>query len=1073
MKRITLLLAFLFFGMQIVLAQIQISGTVTSADDGQPIPGVSVMQKGTTTGTITDASGNYNLSVPEGATLVFSFVGMQTQEVQVGSETSINVVLEVDAIGLDDVVVVGYGTTKKRDVLGSISSLKSEDISSSPVSSFDASLQGRAAGVQVSGGGGTIGSPVRVMIRGTNSISSGTEPLYVIDGIPVSNGVSAKTRGANSINPLSLINSNDIESIEVLKDAAATAIYGSRGSNGVILITTKTGKSGQARTSVEYRVGFTNPTKTPDLVDADTWLSLVDEARSNSGMPAVTNFHTDIPVVGQYSDATLDRANVANTDWLDVVLQTGTFHEVNASTSKASDKTSYYVSAQYRTEEGIMVNNQFDRFTFRSNIDFNPVNNLKVGVKLLASYAATENVGSGKPGGNDNIAKGGWGQAVGGALPILPIYNDDGTYFDPLSGNNLKASLNRDWYSDQDEQFRTLGTAYLNYDFPFLKGLSFRTEFSADLLNTTNILYGGPDLRPDGTAYGFDEGKQYLNTNYNAYFSYNTSFADVHNIALTAGAETFHQTGRERNLEATGLTTSDQEIGAPAGDDIQRAVFGYVPETKFRGYFARANYNYNQRYYVGVSFRRDGSSKFGTDNLFGTFVAFSGGWVMTEESFMQGIPVLSFLKLRGSYGQTGNASIPQGITQTVFATWTRYGNTGAGGRLGNIGAADITWETTNSFDVGFDFGLLENRISGSVAYYDQQISDMLLTVPIAASNGASSIWANIGDLRNKGFELSLHSVNMNKNDFKWTTDFNIATNANEVESLTPVLAESRAGIDAGMTTTRIGGHLGAFFIASSAGFDETHGYELIYEVDNNPYLVNDAGDYVDANGNVVSDPIDNPNYLKKTGEVIPATNGNVANNRLLNEEKTGIPTYFGGLTNTMTYKGFEFSFTLSFQGGNYIYNEGEASRTNVGEGTGVLSSDLVDNYWTSSNTGADYQALRWNNTFTYTNNEGDEVTDGFSTQTDRFLYKGDYIRLRTISLAYNLPKTVVQRINMQNVRIFVAAHNLLTITGYPGLDPEIVNANSSARERNLTQGVASRTVMPQVKTITMGINVTF
>lgn len=1073
MKKILLLcfLAFLFLFPQ--AQERMISGKVINYSTNHPIPGVTVMVKGSTIGTITDTDGNYSFEVPPSAEkLIFSFVGMLTQEVDIAD--NLTILMKEDVVGLDEVVVVGYGTSKKRDVLGSIGSVKSEDISIEPVSSFDAALQGRISGVQVAGGGGSLGSPVRVMIRGTSSISSGTEPLYVIDGIPIESGISSNTRGANSINPLSLLNSNDIESVEVLKDAAATAIYGSRGSNGVILITTRTGKSREATTNINFRTGITQPTKLIEFVESNNWLMLVDEARANSNLPQVTNFHNDIPKVGQYADGvTLDRSEVTNTDWYDVVLQTGSFQEYNASTSKSSEKASYYVSAQYRNEEGILKNNQFDRFTFRTNLNFSPLNSLNLGVKLLASVVNTENVGGGRPGGNDNIAKGGWSQAVTGALPILPIYNENGTYFDPLSGNNLKASLNRDWYSDQDEQYRTLGTVFLNYDLPFVKGLSFRTELSADMLHTTNILYGGPELRPSGVAYGFDEGKQFLNTNYNGYFSYNRTFANLHNISFTAGTETFHKTARERNIEAVNLTTSDQEVGAPGGDDIQRAVFGYLPETKFRGYFARANYNYNQKYYLGGSFRRDGSSKFGTDNLFGTFTAFSAGWIITEEPFMQDIQALNFLKLRGSYGETGNASIPQGITQTVFQTWTRYGNTGAGGRLGNIGASDITWETTSSFDLGFDYALFDNRVSGSIAYYNQNISDMLLTVPIAASNGASSIWANIGDLTNKGFEFSIHSVNVNSGDFSWTTNFNIATNSNEVEKLTPILAESRSGIDAGITSTRIGEKLGTYFIAKSAGFNSEQGYELIYEVDNNPFLINDDGEYVDAGGNIVENPVDNPDYLKETGNIIPATNGNVSNNRFLHKDKSGIPTYFGGLTNTMAYKDFEFNFTFSFQGGNYIYNQAEALTTNVGEGMHVLSEDLVDNYWTSGNKDADYQALRWNNTFTYTNEDGEETTKTFSTNTDRFLYKGDYIRLRTISLAYNLPNAVVQKLKMNNIRVYVSAHNLLTFTKYPGLDPEIVNAASSARDRNLLQGVAGTTVLPQVKTFAAGINVTF
>lgn len=1049
-----------------------VKGVVTDVN-GNPLPGVNIVESGTSNGTVTDENGNYTITVEDPkAVLVFSYVGYLAEEIPVDNQTTIEVALVEDIQALDEVVVIGYGTSKKRDIIGSVSSVSGEELAEVPSPSFDAALQGRASGIQVTQNGATPGGKVRVMVRGTNSISSGTEPLYIIDGIPVDNGITSKTRAPQSINPLATLNPNDIESIEVLKDAAATAIYGSRGSNGVILITTKTGK-GESRTTFDVRTGISNPSNLIDFVDGDQWVSLINQARTNSGQEP---FDPQTIVGDNDPSVTLPREDFANTDWYDVVLQQGNFQEYNFSTSKGMENTSYYISAQYRTEDGILTNNQFNRLNLRSNVDFKPTDNLTTGVKLSFSQVKTENVptGNGTPGGNDNIAKGGWGQAVSGALPIFPIYNDDQTYFDPLSGNNLKASLNRDWYSDQDEQYRTLGTVFAKYNIPFIQGLSITGDLSVDLTNTTNIRYGGPQLRPDAVAYGFDEGMQYLNTNYDAYLSYDRAFADVHNLALTLGTETYHTQHRERNLEATNLTTSDQEIGAVAGDNVQRVVFGHRPETKFRGYFARANYNFAGKYYAGASYRRDGSSKFGRDNLFGNFTAFSAGWIMSEESFIKdNIPTLSFLKIRGSFGQTGNASIPQGITQTVFLTWTRYGNTGAGGRLNNIGASDITWETTNSYDGGIDFGLIQNRINGSLAYYYQDVSDMLLQVPIGRSNGANNIWANIGDLKNQGIEININTVNISNTNFKWSTNINFTTNNNEISSLTPILAESRAGIDANITTTRIGGRLGTYYIAASAGIDDTYGHELIYEVDNTAFLLNDEGDYVDESGNVVEDPVDNPDFGKKTGNVLPATDANVANNRYIHEGKTGLPTFFGGVNNTVSYKGISLSFLFSFQGGNYIYDHGEKLATNIDDGRHVIGKDYIDNYWTEANKDADYPALVWDNSYTYLNEDGEETTGHFNQQTDKYLHKGDFIRLRNLQLAYNLPASFVQRIGMQNLRIYLSAQNLLTFTKYPGLDPEVIAADASAQNRNLIQGVAGIHMLPQTRTFSAGISVTF
>lgn len=1050
----------------------RVKGIVTDAE-GSPLPGVNILEKGTTNGTVTDLDGNYTISVdnPDGI-LVFSYVGYLSEEIPISNQTSIDIALVEDIQALDEVVVIGYGTSKKRDIIGSVSSVSGEELAEVPLPSFDAALQGRASGIQVTQNGATPGGKVRILVRGTNSISSGTEPLYIIDGIPVDNGIKSKTRAPQSINPLATLNPNDIESIEVLKDAAATAIYGSRGSNGVILITTKSGK-GESRTTFDVRTGISNPINLIDFVDGQQWISLIDQARSNSGQ----NEFDPQTLVGDYDPSvTFTRNDFANTDWYDVILQQGNFQEYNFSTSRGIENTSYYISAQYRTEDGILTGNKFDRFNVRSNIDFKPTDSFTTGVKLTFSQVKTENVptGQGTPGGNDNIAKGGWGQAVSGALPIFPIYNANGTYFDPLSGNNLKASQNRDWYSDQDEQFRTLGTIFAKYDIPFIQGLSITGDAAMDLINTTNIRYGGPQLRPDAVAYGFDEGMQYLNINYDAYLSYNRSFADVHNLAVTLGAETFHTQHRERNLEATNLTTSDQEIGAVAGDNVQRVVFGNRPETKFRGYFARANYNFASKYYLGASYRRDGSSKFGRDNLFGNFTAFSAGWIMSEESFIKdNVPALSFLKLRGSFGQTGNASIPQGITQTVFLTWTRYGTTGAGGRLNNIGAADITWETTNSYDAGIDYGIFGNRINGSLAYYYQNVSDMLLQVPIGRSTGATNIWANIGDLTNKGVEINVNTVNISTSEFKWSTNINFTTNNNEITSLTPILAESRAGIDAGLTTTRIGGKLGTYYIAASAGIDETYGHEMIYEVDNSAFLTNEDGEYVDEGGNVVDNPVDNPEFGEKTGNVLPATDANVANNRYIHESKTGLPTFFGGINNTVSYKGISLSFLFSFQGGNYIYDHGEKLATNVDDGRHVIGNDYVDNYWTQNNKSADYPALAWDNSYTYLNEDGEETTGHFNPQTDKYLHKGDFIRLRNLQLSYSLPASFVERMGMQNLRIYVNATNLLTFTKYPGLDPEVIAADASAQNRNLVQGVAGTQMLPQTRAFSAGLAVTF
>lgn len=1092
--------------IEVLIQTRNITGKVTSYEDEEGLPGVNVLEKGTNNGTVTNVQGTYSLEVNEGATLVFSSVGYTSEEVEIGNRSVIDLTMTQDIQQLQELVVVGYGTNKARDLTGSVESIKPEDIASVNVPNFDAALQGRAAGVQVTSAAGTPGAVNRVMIRGTNSISQSTEPLWVIDGMIVGSSIdniADGQGGANGISPLSLINPNDIQSIEVLKDAAATAIYGNRGSNGVIIVTTKSGKSGaKAMNNISISTGITDLTRHPDEIGfagTQEWFNMVETARTNSSLTPTEFDPTALNAVGAQpgSSATLSRSQALATeiDWLDQILQTGSFVDVNASTSKGfGENGSYYVSGNYRNDQGVMKFTDMERFVGRTNVNFEIFDGLRSEVRFNIAYINSNRRmtdGNGEPCCNNNIARGGFAQAASETYSWLPIYDPNVSgeqeYFDPLSGNNHVASLDPENFRDNNRQFRILSGLALEYAIPGIEDLSVRGEFSMDIQQSHNVLWANTVIREE-SAYAFDDDRNQRNLLYNLYASYNKNFG-IHDINVVLGMESQEETGRRTFLEGQGLNGTAQEIGGPSQPLRIGSFWG--GEIYRRGYFGRINYKLRDRYLLSASFRRDGTSVFTEENRWASFPALSAGWIMSEETFLQGIPAISFLKIRASYGQTGNAQTPVGITMDGYAGWGRYGSradgVGAGDLLSNIGVPEVTWETTVGTDVGLEFGLFDDRISGNVSYYQQNVQDLLVQVPIPQSSGgfrAQSIWANVGDLNNSGVEFSLNAVAVSTNNFRWSINGNITTNRNRIDQLHPILDNGGDGINDGYGVTRTGGRLGAFFVPDYAGVHPEYGYEMIYQADRDRFLTDENGNQVlNADGT----PALNPNYLQRyvdptTGEnvMIPATRNNLRDHRIIQKDKTGLPTYFGGIENRFEVSNFDFSFLFTFSGGNYIYDLYEENTIRVGSGGTLLRSDMITNNWQNPGDNALYPRLVWNQRYDVYDENGDLASSnerfdggGSARPNGRFLYKGDFVRLRTVSLGYNLPDNLTQRLNIGKTRIFIAANNLLTLTpDFEGLDPEGVNLNGSAQARNLSQGVLG-VQLPTLKTYFVGLNLSF
>lgn len=1086
----TLLLFLICFCANSIYAQIKVEGEITSATDGLTIPGVNVFIKGTNAGTITDLNGKYNIEVPDESTiLVFSYIGFEKQEITVGKQRTIDIVLTEDTESLEEVVVVGYGVQKARDVTGAISKVGSEKLSLQPVTTFDIALQGLATGVQVTQASGTPGGAVRIMIRGTNSISSGTEPLYIVDGIPIWQDISGNLRNQSSAdgqahtqNPLADINPNDIESIEVLKDAAATSIYGSRGANGVIIITTKSGKVGQGRVSVNIQKGITTPANLLEYANTAEWFEMVDQSRININMPGGDHVYTPNTYKFKTEWSRL-RAEHTDINHLANFIGNGSIEEYAITSSNASEKGTYFISLNYKNEKGIATGNVFKRYNVRANTDFTPVSWLSVGTRIGLSYidnnrpimgASQTNNMSGQ---QNKGSLGGFWAANKTALPMFPVYDDDGEYFDPRSGANVTASSDRDHVRDNVMQYRAIGQFFT--EIKPLKCLRIRGEASIDYLNTNQIIWISGLLRtiedkPSKMAY--DLSKTNRNMNYVAYANYNKVFNQKHDIGLTVGTELNRLYIRRRDNEFENLTNRDQEVGEfpdALTDNALRLLGGVFEDKRFASIFSRANYKLLDKYIVGFSLRRDGSTVFGEENRWGTFAAGSAGWIISAEPFMQAIPVISFLKIRGSYGVAGNANIRSGLDQEGYQTWASYGSAG-GMALENLANTELTWEKSHQTDVSLEFGILQNRISGSLGYYNMKTVDMLLDTPIPYSVGlamGSSAWINVGNMRNKGFEFECTSINIHKGSFKWTTTLNFSTNRNEILDLTPALDTPKGIVQSNVTSSHVGGRLGAFYLAEYAGLDD-EGYETIYELNIEEFLINESGEFVDESGQLIPEgtsPVRNPEYLTKTGNIIRATQTNVDEHKIIHEDKTGIPTYFGGLSNTFSFKGFELSVFLNWQGGNYIYDKAEQSLSYVDNGTHNILARVYNNTWTPENTAAEYPMLRW------LNNQSPETDNGGGSMgkaTSKYLYKADYLRLRSVNIAYNIPKKICKRLRSKGIRIYFTAYNLATFTGYEGYDPEFV-VLGSYEDRNLTQGYLQAYNLPLIRSFVGGINIDF
>tara|TARA_R110001606_G_scaffold399261_1_gene582848 strand:- start:11535 stop:14705 length:3171 start_codon:yes stop_codon:yes gene_type:complete len=1043
---------------------------------GVTLPGVSVIEKGTNNGASTDFDGKFNIVLKkQEAILVFSYLGFKTKEIPVKKNGNVEVVLEEDVAKLDEVVVVGYGTQIKREVTSSMSTIKDLNEGGN-TSSIGELLQGKSTGLQISTTDASPGAAMRVTVRGTNSITSGTEPLWIIDGIAVNSEQSANgltVDGTSEMsNPLADINPDEIESIQVLKDAASTSIYGSRGANGVILVTTKQGKIGKPRVNVSFESGLSEAVNYKKYVNTSQYFELIDEAG--------VDFNPSIFDETKFS-LTRAQAEQINNNWLeDYLLRTGEYRTINTSISGGSESTKYFISLFNKNTTGVLVGDERDDYAFAANFNVKLSNKLEFGINSRISYSDSQKAQKGGGPGSSKTGVANWGgrggmrSASSVAMPFYPVYADadETVFFDPQGGRSLYPSSLSKYQSNTTKGYglRLIGT--INYK--IAKALTLNAKAGISFSLTDNFYYIDGTIRAKervenikNSSRAYQSTSTSMNNTFNATLNYNKRFNDF-KLNVLLGTESFTKTRKYEMADFEDLTSQQQSIAAINSSEISSGGFlranYYEKSDLFASFFGRVNTTFKNKYLFGLTVRYDGSSVFAPKNRWGGFGSVSGGWIISDEEFMKEQDLFNLLKLRASYGSAGNASIDSFKWLNTFNG--NFSDYGVSKTLipDNIGTDNLTWEKSYTTDVAIDYGILNNRISGSIGYFQTNTKDMLLDVPIVLSSGiytnqpAPTALINIGEMSNKGLEFEVSSTNIRTKNFSWKTSFNISTIKNEVGELasqikTPLqiaYAPSFIGTSSAINSIWTGERLGRFYVAEYAGLD-SEGYQTIYEIDQEKFI---------ASGSKITE---------KTGNVIRATQQNTLKNKVYQNNKTGLPTYFGGLSNTFTYKGFSLSSLFNFSGGNYIYNQTGLRNGAVNTGANVIDADLYGNTWV--------KGVRENTKYPI-QVEGNRDPDGniLSYEHTGNLHKGDFVRLQNIRLAYKFPKKVLDKLSVDRFEIYTNVSNVFVWSKFKAFDPEFVNfgdIHAINSDRNLGQGYINRDPLPKARTISIGSRIRF
>jgi TonB-linked SusC/RagA family outer membrane protein len=979
-----------------------ITGLVTDKTDGQPVIGATVQVKGTSGGTATGLDGSYSLNAGPGDILVFRFIGMKTQEIQVGDGNVINVEFEYDNVGLDEIVVIGYGSAIKRELTGAITKVETRGIAEMPTASFESAIQGKTSGVFIEQASGKLGETIKMRIRGSSSVSANNQPLYVVDGVPITTE-NVSTADNQPTSPLADLAMTDVESIQILKDASAAAIYGSRASNGVVIITTKRGKTGATKFDLQYTAGISEPSNLMEWLNADQYLELFGEAVDNITVDGlVWDWLPKDEFIEYFIGPLWDDGYDA--DWQKEAFQKGSINRVNLSASGGSGNTTFYSGVSYDDTKGILRGNSMKKMSGRLNLDQKASEKLSFGVQMNLIRTEMLRVS------NDNDYS--TPLQLVAQTPLTPVidpetgeYNTNTIYYNGLI--SLRDATNN------QTSFRSLANFYASYN--ILKDLSFKSEFGTDIMDLREKNYWGR-LTINGGPAGEAQNRSVRVVNYNweNYLTYVKTFG-VHHINIVGGMSYQESNTTGSNILAKGFPTDDFQNIENAAEASTFTSWEYA--NSYLSYFARSNYKINEKYFFTLSGRIDGSSRFGIDNRFGFFPAASAGWILTQEDFMSGIKdLLSYLKVRASYGLTGNSGIPD------YAHLALYTGVNYAGRNGleatQLQSRELGWENTAQADIGLDFGFFKNRVTGEIDYYQKKTTDLLLYRTLPSTSGFTGVWSNVGELENKGLEFMIHSNNFS-GDFIWTTDFNMSFNRNKIIDINgPEITPN------GINYVIEGQPIGVFKLVKYAGVDPANGDALYF-----------------------LGPDDNET----------TNNFNLAEPQIVGSPN---PDFTGGFNNYFEYKGFDLNALISFVYGNEVYNGG-----------GIYQSANGD-WWDNQTID---QMNRWQNPGDITDVPQARLGEGNGNKTtSRYLSDASYIRIRSLNFGYNLPKALTTRMKMSSVRLYAGVQNLYTFTNYKGWDPEVnyTGAGRSTQNTNIIQGYDFYTA-PQARTYTVGINLSF
>lgn len=1013
-------LSFSFFAFLISIASYaqntaSIKGRMLD-EKGEPIPYASVRIEGTTVGSNTDLDGNFELkNLAAGTyTVLGSYLGYspskQIVKLAAGETKVIKIDMAPDNKNLKEVVVVGYGTQVRKEVTGAVTKVGAKEITSVPVPSVEAALQGKAAGVQVSIGSGLSGAAAVVRIRGIASVTAGSDPLYVVDGIPISqdyfmrNATDGGNGGAKNNNPLATLNPEDIESIDILKDAAATAIYGSRGANGVIIITTKRGKKKGWKFDVSIREGVSTMASTPQMMNSAQYLQMLQEAYENDGGTG----RAPLPAGLSWS-----QAQATNTDWVKETTRNGIKQLYSLGTSYGGKKLNAYMNATLDNAQSFIVGDGYRRASGRANIDYTVNKWMKV--SYTGSYSN----------GLNNRVDGGWGGGLGAAmstaLPIYPIKNSDGTWFTAAGVSNNPVFI-RENKKQATTQQRTLQG--VSFDFTPVKDLTVHVQGNYDYLDNTDDVYEDTALvkRPKGIA---KRGATY-NSNYNVITTatYNQTIKKDHKFTYLIGNEFQRYQNVVKYLEYNNMTGPLSEV---TGLDSNRTPSSGIQGIYYGVYnsqFGRINYQLKEKYYVQLNARLDYSSKFGPNSRYGFFPAIGAGWVISDENFLKNSTFINLLKLRASYGKAGNANIPD---YKWLGTYNINGGYN-GNKIrypGDRENLDLHWENNISADIGIDYSFLKDRITGTLEFYNKASTDVILQTQLPQYNGFPSYFANVAKINNHGIEFQVKATVVDGARFSYTTDFNIARNYNKVVDIGPFTEEAVSG---GTNDTRVveGQPVGTNFLVRFSHIDKQTGKPV----------------YLDKNGNET--------YTWDPANRVPV--GNI------------YPKAVGGWNNTIKYNRWELNLNFVYRIGGKIYDS--SSKRQLGTYDADNWNHRLDQFdrWQKPGDDATYPVLtRLPATY-------GSATPWINT--DLWLKDASYFRLRNLSLYYNFQESTLKKLKISSARVGVVCTNLFVFTKFRGLDPETVRDFENATDRNMSPNITYLTP-PQERAYTLFINFGF